>query len=321
MNFAAVDLNLLRVFDALMRERGVTRAGERLGLSQPAVSASLGRLRHLLGDQLFVREGHAMIPTNRALALAEPIAAALLQIEDALRTATPFDPSRETRAFRILGSDYFSVMLMPELAARVGAAAPGVLLQLLDGGRTSIAPMLAEGRVDLALGPVIDGPEWLVADVLFSSGVVAVLAADHAAIAEYGVRPGERLPLDLFCSLPHALCSTDGGLTTTVDEALAGADRRRRIALTLPHFHAVALAVAGGRLIGSLPIHFAKAIANSLGLAIFDLPVEPTGVRIAMHWHRRQDEDPGHRWLREQAGAILRDRPDAASATFNPPNR
>jgi DNA-binding transcriptional LysR family regulator len=318
MNFAAVDLNLLRIFDALMRERSVTRAGNRLGLSQPAVSASLGRLRYLLNDQLFVREGHAMIPTNRALALAEPITAALRQIEDALHAAAPFDPSRETRAFRILGSDYFSTLLMPELAARFGSAAPGALLQLFDGGRANIAPLLANGQVDLALGPLVEAKEWLAAELLFSSGVVAVVSGDHAALAEHDLHPGERFPLDLFCSLPHALCSIDGGLTTTVDEALASVGSRRRVALTLPHFYAVALAVAGGGLIGSLPVHFAKAVADRLGLTIFELPVDPAAVKIAMHWHRRQDEDPGHRWLREQVGGILRAEPASTAATVNP---
>lgn len=305
MNFASVDLNLLRVFDALMRERSVTRAGERIGLSQPAVSAALGRLRHLVGDQLFVREGNAMVPTSRALALAEPVEAALRGIEEALRAAAPFDPSRENRAFRLLGSDYFSIMLMPELAARVGREAPGVLLQLLDGGRASIAPMLAEGRVDLALGPVVDAPEWLACRTLFTSRVVAVVAADHEALARHGVRPGARLPLDLFCDLPHALCSLDGGLSTTVDEALATLGRRRRIALTLPHFHPVAVAVAQGQLVASLPIQLARRIAQSLGLSLFELPVDPAPVRIAMHWHRRHEGDPAHRWLRAHVEAIL----------------
>lgn len=305
MNFASVDLNLLRVFDALMRDRSVTRAGERLGLSQPAVSAALSRLRHLVGDQLFVREGHAMIPTSRALALAEPVTEALSQIEEALRAAAPFDPGRETRAYRLLGSDYFSVMLMPDLVARIGEAAPGILLQLLDGGRASIAPMLVQGRVDLALGPTVDAVEWMGSRVLFASRVTAVIKADHPALALYDVSPGARLPLDLFCALPHALCSTDGGLVTTVDEALAAAGRSRRVALTLPHFHATALAVAGGRLIGSLPLHFARAVAPSLGLAIFELPVDPSPVQIAMHWHRRHDEDPAHIWMRDQVAAIL----------------
>src|SRR5687767_10398136 len=125
MNFAALDLNLLRVFDAMMMELNTTRAGERVGLSQPAVSSALGRLRGITGDDLFVRDGNRMVPTAQALALAEPIRAALRQMEDALSAIAGFHPATSTQTFKISGSDYFSTLLMPRLAAAVTPEAPG----------------------------------------------------------------------------------------------------------------------------------------------------------------------------------------------------
>ena len=109
MNFAALDLNLLRVFDAMTIELNTTRTGERVGLSQPAVSSALGRLRHIVGDELFVREGNRMVPTQRALAMREPIREALRQMEDALAAVARFEPATATQTFRISGSDYFSI--------------------------------------------------------------------------------------------------------------------------------------------------------------------------------------------------------------------
>ncbi len=124
MNFAALDLNLLRVFDAMMMELNTTRTGDRVGLSQPAVSSALGRLRHIIGDELFVREGNRMVPTERSLSLREPIRDALRRMEDALSAVARFDPAVATQTFRISGSDYFSTLLMPRLAARIAPRRP-----------------------------------------------------------------------------------------------------------------------------------------------------------------------------------------------------
>jgi len=142
MSLNALDLNLLRVFDALMRERSVTRAGERIGLSQPAVSAALNRLRHLVGDQLFVRRGNDMVPTPRAEDLAAPVRSALAEIEKAFMGGARFDPATAERTFTFMGADYFSMRLMPELARRMAVAAPGIVLRLLDSARGDVDRLL-----------------------------------------------------------------------------------------------------------------------------------------------------------------------------------
>src|SRR3712207_453236 len=183
VNFASLDLNLLRVFDAMMIELNTTRAGERVGLSQPAVSSALGRLRHVTGDDLFVRDGNRMVPTPHALALRDPIRSALRQIEDALSTVTGFDPATARQTFKISGSDYFSTLLMPRLAEAVTPQAPGVTLQMLDYPAGEVLDLLGEGRIDLAVDRAIETPEWVCGQTLFQSSIVCVAAKGHPILA------------------------------------------------------------------------------------------------------------------------------------------
>ena len=191
MNFAALDLNLLRVFDAMVDERNTTRAAGKVGLSQPAVSAALTRLRHATGDPLFVREGNRMVPTARAEAMAGPVRAALAALERTLAAPEDFDPPRATRGFRLLGQDYFSTLLMPPLSASAEAEAPGVVLQMLDlpGGP---ARNLAEGMVDLGLDIARPAPEWVESEPLYRSHLVGLAARGHPGLA--GIEPGAVIP-------------------------------------------------------------------------------------------------------------------------------
>lgn len=305
MNIASLDLNLLRVFNALMQERSVTRAGERIGLSQPAVSSALNRLRHIVGDQLFVREGNTMVPTPRALALGPAIRDAMASIDTVLSEHSSFNPQTAVRTFRILGSDYFSTMLMPELSRRVLVQAPMVLLQFLDGGPRAMPHVLSEGTIDLALSPPVDIPEWATFQFLFKSRLVLVAKRGQSALTKAGVKAGTVVPIDVFCDLPQAICSTDGGLSTATDAALARWGRTRRVSLTLPHFHALALAIAEGHVVGSLPVQFARATAMADGLELFELPVGGEELAMGMYWHRRYESDSAHAWLREHVRAVL----------------
>jgi len=305
VNIALLDLNLLRVFNALMQERSVTRAGERIGLSQPAVSSALNRLRHLVGDQLFIREGNSMVPTPRALALGPAISDAMASIDTVFSENAAFDPRTASRVFRILGSDYFSTMLMPELSRRVLAQAPTVLLQFLDGGPRAMPHVLSEGTIDLALSPPIETPEWATFQFLFTSRLVLAAKRGNPLLARAGIDAGAIVPMDIFCGLPQAICSTDGGLSTATDGALASQGRKRQVSLTMPHFHALALAIAEGHVVGSLPLQFAQAAAPSLGLELYELPVGGEDLGMGMYWHRRYDNDSAHGWLREQVRLLL----------------
>ena len=305
MNFAALDLNLLRVFDAMRLELNTTRTGERVGLSQPAVSAALGRLRHVTGDELFVREGNRMVPTQRAQSMREPIREALRRMEDALSAIARFEPAKASETFRISGSDYFSTLLMPPLAAAVMPEAPGVTLQMLDHPTGDLVRLLGEGAIDLAVDAGLDVPEWICARRLFQSFIVAVLPKRHPTLVEAGVQPGERIPPELFCAIPQVLMSMDGGRTGTMDRALAAHGLQRRIAMTVPHFHAVALAIAQAGLLGNLPVHFARPVAKQLDLDIYLPPHDPPIIDVVLMWHRRMDGNAANAWLRDHIARAM----------------
>lgn len=303
MNLAAFDLNLLRVFDALMRERSVTRAGEQIGLSQPAVSQALNRLRALLDDQLFVRRGPEMAPTPKAETLAPAIRNALALVETALLGDKAFDPGQAQRTYTILSSDFFSMLVLPEVFARMSAEAPGVRLRMVDSALGDVERLLQDDAVDMAVERPLTVAEWVSRELVFTSSFSIVAARDHAGIAAAGVAPGGTIPLDLFCALPHAIRSIDGSMSGWTDEALASVGRQRRVVLTLPQFAAVAKAVAQSELIAAIPREYADAVAAEEGLAVYEAPLTLGRPEISMYWHSRHDRNPAHIWLREHMRA------------------
>lgn len=301
MNFNAFDLNLLRVFDALMRERSVTRAGERIGLSQPAVSAALNRLRALLGDQLFVRRGNEMVPTPRADDVFGPVRDALQSIEAALGPPRGFDPATARRTFTLLGADFFSLLLMPRLFARWSEEAPGLTWRFLDSARAGpggdVTRLLQDDAIDVALERPLDTIEPIESLQLFVSPFTLIARRDHPALA--GIRPGDPVPLDIYQGLPHAIRSIDGSLSGMVDVALAKAGAERRVRIALPHFQSVAEAVAMTTALAAVPRQFAGAVADKLDLALYAMPVEVPAPDVRLYWHARRNDDPAHKWLRE----------------------
>ena len=279
MNFAALDLNLLRVFDAMMMELSTVRAGGRLGLTQSAVSAALGRLRQIMQDDLFVREGNRMVPTPRALALQEPIRTALRQMEEALSSAAGFDPGTADRDFVLAGSDYVSAFLMPRLARVVRPEAPDVTLQMLDVPAQQVVPFLSKGRVDVAVERQMETPDWIGHAALYRSFIVATARKGHPALARQGIAPGDRIPADVYCTIPQVILSTDGTKTGSVDPELRRLGLSRSVRMTVPHFHAVAIAVASSDLLGNVPVHFARYAASLLDLNLYLPPFDPRSWR------------------------------------------
>lgn len=308
-NIRTLDLNLLRVFAALDETRNVTRAAGKLGLSQPAVSAALGRLRDHLGDRLFVRVGNGMAPTPRAEAVAPAVARALAGLDAALSETETFRPETAETTFSLRGADFFSMRLIPRLAAALEREAPGVNIRFLDSARGDLIGLLESGEIDLALEQPTDVPDWVSSAVLFASPFKIVAAPGNPAVREAGLRSGDVLPLDLFCALPHALRSTDGSMTGMTDAALAQDGRRRRVALAVPHFDAILQAVARTTMIASVPVQLVEDPAWPTDLMVFEPPIDIPVPDMQLYWHSRLDSTPAHAWFRErllgEVGAML----------------
>ncbi|MCC6001402.1 MAG: LysR family transcriptional regulator [Pararhodobacter sp.] len=305
VNLAGFDLNLLRVLDALMRERSTVRASERLGLSQPAVSAALGRLRHALGDPLFVRQGQGMVPTSFALGLEAPLRQALEGLELLLRGPGSFDPHVSRFDFRLSASDYFGLMLMPALVRRMAEQAPGVRLQLVDLVPDNYVEPLDRHAVDLALIPESAFPAWVDSMPLFQAEFVTIARVGHPALGL--LRPTDSLPLDLLCALDHVLCSPEGHFSGMGDAALARLGLSRRVAVSVPFFETVINIVASSDLIALVPRTLAQAHAMRGAITHHPLTAALPMARpmICMIWHRRMTGDPAHRWMRAQIAEIL----------------
>ncbi|MCV2881778.1 LysR family transcriptional regulator [Actibacterium sp. XHP0104] len=295
-------MNLLRVFEALMQCRNVTRAADQLGLSQPAVSAALSRLRGHIGDPLFIRVGNGMVPTPRADSLAEPVTRALKQLEGALTETASFDPAESRDTFTLRGADFFSMRLMPSLSAQLAREAPGAALRFLDSGRGDLLSMLDQGEIDLALEQPMETPPWVSRELLFPSPFVVIAAQDNPDIRARGVTPGTVLPMDLFCDLPHAMRSVDGSMSGMTDAALQAVGRHRRVTLVLPHFEAIMLAVAQSRLLSVVPVQLAEELADRLGVTVFEAPFDIPVPQMQLYWHARNDNLASNLWLR---GVVL----------------
>ncbi len=312
MNFGQLDLNLLRVFLALDCERSVSRAGKRLGLSQPAVSAALNRLRQAFGDQLFVRHGREMLPTERARKLIMPITQAITTLEQNLAGELNETPDMMKRSFSLLGADFFSMLFMPALSARIASLAPQVRLRLFDAARGDVERLLVDGIVDLALehAPRVNGV--ISSQPLFDSVFVLVMRRDHPLLA--GRAPDSALTRDDLTRLGLAVYSLDGGESGCAVEFLQAHGLGENIALALPHFYATGLSAAQSDHAALLPCQFAEALASPLGLAVKRLPVPAPRLTLGMYWHTRHDEDRQHVWFRRHVSDLIAELGFQASA-------
>jgi DNA-binding transcriptional LysR family regulator len=298
MNFAAFDLNLLRVFNALMRERSATRAGEQVGLSQPAVSAALNRLRDILDDKLFVRQGNEMIPTPRAESLAQGIQDALESLEQLLAATGKFDPRRLVRNFTLMGADFFAMLFVPQLMRHLASVSDGITLRFLDTARGDVERLLSDDAIDMALERPLETPEWIESEPLFFSTFKIIVAADHPILAK--LDPEKVMSYDAIASLQWALRSSDGSLRGYIDEVMEKLGKKRRVVLAMPHFAPLVDCVAASQLAAAIPAQFATAYAAPKGLRVFDLPFESPALPISLYWHSRRTRDPAHAWLRQQ---------------------
>ena len=296
---AGVDLNLLVSLDTLLRVRSVTRASEEMGLSQPAMSAALARLRELLRDPLLVRGPRGMVPTARALELQAPLSEILAQISVTLHPPPPFDPLTSRRSFTLCTADYGELLVLPSLMERLATSAPGIDMVVNPSSEVSPWELLAEGSLDLSLGIETRTPAGMYRVSLFREHFVCLVRAGHP-------RAGGPLSLEEYVSLPHLLISPRGGATGTVDPILSELGLRRRIALRVPHFLVAPQVVARSDLILTLPARVAHALASSLQLTCLQPPLELPEFSLSLFWHERNHRDPAHSFLRNQIVDVCR---------------
>jgi DNA-binding transcriptional LysR family regulator len=289
----AIDMNLLVTFHAILAERSVTRAGARIGRTQPAMSAALARLRHLFQDELFVRGPKGLEPTPRALDLAEPIAKCLRFAEEALSLGGNFDPRTSLSTLRIGLSDHPAAVLLPRLLAGLRQAAPGIDLDVHGyAARDQQMDMLEAGEIDVSIGVQPRTNPRILSQPLFEESFVCILRSGH---------PAAKGPLALktFVALEHLLVSPEGERFGHVDQKLAELGLRRRLGLTLPQMNVAPAVVAETDLIATLMRGVVDGASVRNRLALFEPPIELPKVSFVMCWHRRSDAHPGQRWFRE----------------------
>ncbi|AZD36370.1 Transcriptional regulator, LysR family [Pseudomonas chlororaphis subsp. aurantiaca] len=295
-NLRRLDINLLLTLDVLLAEHNVTRAAQRLNLSQPSVSVHLAKLREIFSDPLLLPGPRGMRPTARADELREPLRRALEALELAVAPASPFDPGAAANTWSVSASDYGeSTVILPALAG-LRAAAPGTRLAVLELEPGRLVQQAEQGSIDLALHTSEDSPPGLRRRVLFSERYVLVGRAGHPRLQR---RPS----LAQFGKLEHVVVSPDGGgFHGVTDSVLGEVGLTRRVVLSVPHFLFVLSALASTDLVAMLP---ARLVRGNPALKVVEPPLEVPGYEMAMLWHERCHRDLAHQWLREFIVASL----------------
>jgi DNA-binding transcriptional LysR family regulator len=290
MNWNAFDLNLLVVFDAIMQEKTLTRAGQRLGMSQPAVSHALARLRHTLKDDLFVRTPEGMRPTPRAERMAGPARAALHELQITLET-DEFDASQAARSFVVAVNNSAARAVVPPLVRRMAKLAPSVVLDVRPLGRLNILDQLDGGEVELALGTLIDGGDRFKCVGLLDDEYTVLMGNNHKLAAEAEVS------VEDFAALPHIDVTSGDEDTRFIDEALAESGLARMICAKLP-LHSLVSVLIDSPALTVVPRRVAADLVAVSPVTMRPLPFASPRVALSMIWHRRLDNHPAHRWLR-----------------------
>ncbi len=283
-----IDLNLLVILDMLLSEQHVTRAAERLHLSQPAVSHALARLRDLLGDPLLVRAGSGLVPTARALELAAPLAETLAQVQSLLAPNT-FDPTSARRTFRLAMSDYGAAIILPGLIRTLRAEAPGIDLQISHASREGMVEGLLNGDIDLAAGVLPELPGELRSTPLFEERYVCLL--DRQSLPAGGV-----LDLPTYLSRPHVLLEMRGSGTPEIERTLTALRERRRVAVSLPHWSVAPRFISGTDLILTVASRALNEVDDE-ALIVVPAPFEIAPFTFVSAWHKRRGGDQALNWL------------------------
>lgn len=309
MDVARTDLNLLRVFDALIEDGNLTRAGYRLGLSQPAMSHALAKLRKLTGNALFVRIPTGMKPTEHALRMAPAVREGLRLLAGTLQGEAQFDPLTCERTLQILMSDIGELVYLPRLAGHLSVAAPRVDIRVLQLPRESYREAFHSGEADLAIGFLPNLRAGFYQQRLFTDSYVCLVRNDHPRIRS-------RLSLAQLVAESHVLIEPGGSryrttahqtsTTTLIEQYLAERRVNRRVALRVPHFMVVPDVVQSTDLIAIVPSYVIRHTPPRPQLKMLQLPFEVPRFEVKQFWHRRNHEEAANRWLRGVVTKLFR---------------
>lgn len=296
MSFHRLDLNLLRVFDAIFQTRSVTIAASNLHLTQPAVSNQLNRLREVLEDPLFVRTNDGMAPTPRAETIAGPIRQALSELRCIVEQQLGFDPGTSDRTFRIFMSDVGQMVLLPKLLELLSREAPAVNVHTVQVPSSRMRGVALEsGDVDLAVGYFEEFESSMHRQVLFEEHYVGMVRANHPTI-------GDTISFEQFLQIPQLVYHPSGGghgsQENVVDKAFSTAGVERRVAVRVAHAMGITSMVSSSNLLVVVPSRLARACDELIDVTLLELPIEVPRFPIAQYWHDRFHTDPGNRWLR-----------------------
>lgn len=291
-NLARLDLNLFVVFEAIYREGSISRAARGLNLTQPAVSHALGRLRDRLEDPLFVRRGHQMVPTPRARALAEPVREALAGLQHCLAGERAFDPATARRGFTLGLRDGLEACVLPPLIGFLAQHAPAIDIQSVTVARRDLVQELAAGRLDMAMDVQLPTAAEIRQQALLDASLVVLLRRDHPLARG-------SLTLKRYLGARHVLVSSRRRGPGLEDFGLAQAGYQRDLALRCQHYQAAMEVVADTDLLLTLPEMLARKLADSQRFLVRRLPVTLPAMSLYLYWHRDQDNDAAHQWLRE----------------------
>jgi DNA-binding transcriptional LysR family regulator len=301
MDITKLDLNLLVVFHHLLMHKKVSAVAQVLGMSQPAVSSALGRLRASLGDDLFLRTQAGMEPTPYALQLAEPVALSLNGLQQAFNVRAAFDPKSSCRNFKIAMTDVGEMYFLPVLMKGLSREAPGVTVQVESVTHPSLKEDMTAGRIDLALGLLPQLQAGFFQQALFRQKYICLMRKGHPLAGK------NKLSLSTFTEAEHVRVVASGTGHGRVDVALEQKKLRRHIRLTVPHYVALGDVLSQSDLIATVPERFADRILRPYDLVKRDLPIQVGESAIHQFWHSRLHRDPGHQWLRQHIGDLFTD--------------
>ncbi len=302
MNVGGIDLNLLKVLAALLEERNVTAAGRRIGLSQPATSNALRRLRELIGDPLLVRGPNGGLElTPHAETLLEPVQRAVAAVADAFRPPVAFDPERAQLTVRLAATDMAALAILPNLLCALAREAPGIDLVVRGADHEQVNAWLQAGEIALALGVFWNPPPNALKRPLLREDFVLLVRPGHP-LTEGEITP-ERL-----AAFPAVLVAPGGVPRGFADTALAALNLRRRVAVAVPHFLLAPHLVRDSDLTVIFPRSLALAAGAPLGLSILPLPLDFGAATVSLMWLTRTDADPALAWLRGRIEEVVRAR-------------